>query len=85
MTQASEINRTLDAVDQMTHSLQAVAQSAELAAIIANHAADNATKSGQAMDLTVQNILSLRETVGELPKKLGDWENLLNKFPAWCL
>lgn len=70
LTQASEINRTLDAVDQMTHSLQAVAQSAELAALIANHAAHNATKSGQAMDLTVQNILSLRETVGETAKKV---------------
>lgn len=70
LTQASEINRTLDAVDQMTNSMKAVAESAKQAASIANHAADNATKSGQAMDLTVQNILSLRETVGETAKKV---------------
>ncbi|MBH8565067.1 methyl-accepting chemotaxis protein [Nostoc sp. CENA67] len=70
LIQAAEINRTLDAVDKMTHSMQAVAASAQQAAKVANHAADNATKSGQAMDLTVQNILSLRETVGETAKKV---------------
>ncbi|MBN3898948.1 MAG: GAF domain-containing protein [Nostoc sp. NOS(2021)] len=70
LTQAAEINRTLDAVDQMTQSMQAVAESAEKAAFIANHAAHTATKSGHAMDLTVQNILSLRETVGETAKKV---------------
>ncbi|BAT53999.1 methyl-accepting chemotaxis protein [Nostoc sp. NIES-3756] len=70
LTQAAEINRTLDAVDKMTHSMQAVADSAQQAATVANHAAITATKSGQAMDLTVQNILSLRETVGETAKKV---------------
>lgn len=70
LIQAAEINRTLDAVDKMTHSMQAVAASAQQAAKVANHAADNATKSGQAMDLTVQNILSLKETVGETAKKV---------------
>jgi len=70
LLQAAEINRTLDAVDQMTYSIQAVAKNAQQAAVIANHAAQTATKSGQAMDLTVQNILSLRETVGETAKKV---------------
>ncbi|RCJ20639.1 chemotaxis protein [Nostoc sp. ATCC 43529] len=70
LTQAAQINRTLDAVDQMTQSMQAVAESAEKAAFIANHAAHNATQSGHAMDLTVQNILSMRETVGETAKKV---------------
>lgn len=70
LAQAGEINRTLDAVDQMTSSIQAVAASAQQAAVIANHAAHTATKSGHAMDLTVQNILSLRETVGETAKKV---------------
>ncbi|OUL37091.1 chemotaxis protein [Nostoc sp. T09] len=70
LTQAAEITRTLDAVDHMTHSIQAVAENAQQAAVIANHAAHTATKSGQAMDLTVQNILSLRETVGETAKKV---------------
>ncbi|QKQ72674.1 methyl-accepting chemotaxis protein [Nostoc sp. TCL240-02] len=70
LTQAAEINHTLDAVDQMTQSMKAVAESAEKAAFVANHAANTATKSGHAMDLTVQNILSLRETVGETAKKV---------------
>jgi twitching motility protein PilJ len=70
LTQAEQINRTLDAVDNMTHSMQAVATSAEQASIVANHAAHTATKSGQAMDLTVQNILSLRQTVGETTRKV---------------
>ncbi|MBD2680761.1 MULTISPECIES: methyl-accepting chemotaxis protein [Nostoc] len=70
LTQAAQINRTLDAVDQMTQSMQAVAESAEKAAFVANHAAHNATQSGHAMDLTVQNILSMRETVGETAKKV---------------
>lgn len=70
LTQAAEINRTLDAVDQMTHSIQAVAENAQQAAVIANNAAHTATQSGQAMDLTVKNILSLRETVGETAKKV---------------
>ncbi|MDF5736517.1 MULTISPECIES: methyl-accepting chemotaxis protein [unclassified Nostoc] len=70
LTQAAEINRTLNAVDKMTQSMQSVAESAEKAAFIANHAAHTATKSGHAMDLTVQNILSLRETVGETAKKV---------------
>ncbi len=70
LIQAAEINRTLDAVDKMTQSMQSVAESAEKAAFIANHATHTATKSGHAMDLTVQNILSLRETVGETAKKV---------------
>ncbi|MBN3946906.1 MAG: GAF domain-containing protein [Nostoc sp. NMS7] len=70
LIQAAEINRTLDAVDKMTQSMKSVAESAEKAAFIANHATHTATKSGHAMDLTVQNILSLRETVGETAKKV---------------
>ncbi len=70
LTQAAEINHTLDAVDHMTQSMKSVAESAEKAAFVANHAAHTATKSGHAMDLTVQNILSLRETVGETAKKV---------------
>ncbi|WP_418006456.1 methyl-accepting chemotaxis protein [Nostoc piscinale] len=70
LVQAEEINRALDAVDNMTHSMQAVANSAEQAATVANNAAQNASKSEEAMYLTVQNILSLRETVGETAQKV---------------
>lgn len=70
LTQAAEINRTLDAVDYMTQSIQQVAASAQQAASVANTAAQTAKKSGMAMDMTVQNILHLRETVGETAKKV---------------
>ncbi|NMG08798.1 methyl-accepting chemotaxis protein [Brasilonema sp. UFV-L1] len=70
LTQAAEINHTLDAVDNMTQSIEYVAQSAQQAALIANSAAQTAKKSGIAMDMTVQNILYLRETVGETTKKV---------------
>lgn len=70
LSQTAEINRTLDAVDDMTHSMQTVAASAQQAATVAQDASRTAKKSGQAMDLTVQNILHLRETVGETAKKV---------------
>ncbi|MEC4817522.1 MAG: methyl-accepting chemotaxis protein, partial [Scytonema sp. PMC 1069.18] len=44
--------------------------SAQQAATVANTAAHTAKKSGIAMDMTVQNILHLRETVGETAKKV---------------
>lgn len=70
LIQAAEINRTLEAVDNMTNSMKTVAANAQQAAIVANHAAHTATESEQAMDLTVQNILNLRETVGETARKV---------------
>ncbi len=69
-TQASEISRTLNAVDSMTYSMKAVAQNAHEAAVVANSAATTATQSGAAMDLTVESIVHLRETVGETAKKV---------------
>lgn len=70
LAQAAEIDHTLNAVDQMTASIQAVADSAQQAAIVAQNASTTAAKSSQAMDMTVQNILHLRETVGETAKKV---------------
>lgn len=70
LSQAAEITRTLDAVDEMAQSMQAVAENAQEAANIANTARSTASNSGKAMELTVQNILGLRETVGETAKKV---------------
>ncbi|MBR8837023.1 MAG: GAF domain-containing protein [Stigonema ocellatum SAG 48.90 = DSM 106950] len=70
LSQTLEITHVLDAVDVMTESIQSVAISAQQAATIAKSASRTAKKSGQAMDLTVQNILHLRETVGETAKKV---------------
>ena len=69
-TQASAINRTLNAVDSMASSMKEVAQNAHEAAVVANSAATTASQSGAAMDLTVENIVHLRETVGDTAKKV---------------
>ncbi|MEM6753596.1 MAG: methyl-accepting chemotaxis protein [Cyanobacteria bacterium P01_C01_bin.38] len=69
-TQAHEISRTLNAVDSMTFSMKEVAQNAHEAAVVANTAATTASQSGAAMDLTVENIVHLRETVGDTAKKV---------------
>jgi methyl-accepting chemotaxis protein PixJ len=70
LKQAQEINRTLDAVDQMTLSIQAVANSATQAAEVARIAYRTAETGGAAMDLTVENIMGLRQTIGETAKKV---------------
>ena len=70
LKQVEETNRTLDSVEQMTRSMEAVAVSARQAALVARTASTTAEKGGVAMDLTVRNILGLRETVGETAKKV---------------
>lgn len=70
LKQVEETNRTLDSVEQMTQSMEAVAVSARQAAQVARTASNTAEKGGAAMDLTVRNILGLRETVGETAKKV---------------
>jgi twitching motility protein PilJ len=70
LKQATEINNTLNTVDNMTYSMQHVAANARQAAIVANNAANNAEASEQAIDRTVKKIMNLRETVGETAKKV---------------
>ncbi len=70
IVQTEKINRILNAVEQMTNSTQTIANTVEVAAATAKIAARTANESGQAMDLTVQNILSLRKTVDETAKKV---------------
>ncbi|MCU0565366.1 MAG: methyl-accepting chemotaxis protein [Oculatellaceae cyanobacterium Prado106] len=82
LRQAEETTRTLDSVEQMTQSIQQVADRAQQAALVAKTASETAEAGGSAMDLTVQNILSLRETVGETAKKvkrLGESSQQISK------
>ena len=85
LTQAQEISHTLDAVDNMSQSMRDIASSAQQAALIADNAKSTAAESGKAMDLTVQNILHLRTTVGETAKKvkrLGESTQEINRVVA---
>ena len=80
--QAVETSRTLDSVEQMTHSIQTVASSAREAAAVTRSAATTAEAGETAMDLTVQNILALRDTIGETAKKvkrLGESSQQISK------
>src|ERR687886_20779 len=70
LTQAEEIIRTLGSVEQMTLSIQAVAESAHQAAAVARTASTTAQSGGQAMERTVEGIMKLRATVGETSKKV---------------
>jgi len=82
LRQAEETTRTLDSVEEMTHSIQTVATSARRAAEVAQNASFTAEAGGDAIDRTVQNILNLRETVGETAKKvkrLGESSQQISK------
>ena len=70
LRQADEVTHTLSSVEEMTTSIQQVANSARQAAAVANTASSTAETSGHAMDLTVQNILNLRDIIGETSKKV---------------
>ena len=82
LNQAEEITHTLDSLEQMTLSIQAVADSARLATEVAHTASTNAEVGGAAMELTVQSILNLRDTVAETAnkvKRLGESSQQISK------
>ncbi|MEM6521390.1 MAG: GAF domain-containing protein, partial [Cyanobacteria bacterium P01_C01_bin.70] len=82
LRQADEVTTTLASVQAMTASIQQVADSARQAADVASTASLTAENSGQAMDLTVQNILNLRDIIGETSKKvkrLGESSQQISK------
>lgn len=82
MRQADETSRTLGSVEMMMASIQQVSASAQQAAVVAREASSTAEAGGLAMDFTVQNILGLRETIGETAKKvkrLGESSQQISK------
>ncbi|MEM7771165.1 MAG: methyl-accepting chemotaxis protein [Cyanobacteria bacterium P01_A01_bin.37] len=70
LDQSQTITHTLRSVESMTTSIQEVASSAMEAAQIAREASDAAAKGGDAMELTVESIEDLRNTVSEASKKV---------------
>lgn len=82
LRQAQETMLTLESVEHMTDSIRAVAESAHRAAEVTRTASMTAEAGGSAMDLTVQNILALRDTIGETAKKvkrLGESSQQISK------
>ena len=70
LAQAEQTTRTLDSVGEMRLSIQSVAAQAEEAAAVARTASETAMAGEEAMDLTVGNIMELRQTVGQTAKKV---------------
>jgi methyl-accepting chemotaxis protein len=70
ISEAAEIRGTLNSFEQMTDSIQTVANNANQASSIANDAYSVVQEGSAAMEQTVTSILSLRTTVGETAKKM---------------
>jgi twitching motility protein PilJ len=82
LKQAAQTTQTLDSVESMTQAIAKVAEQAQQAAVVAKTASETAGVGESAMDLTVQNILGLRETVGQTAKKvkrLGESSQQISK------
>jgi len=70
LKQAEETTYILDSVEQMTDSIQTVADNAHRAAEVARSASNTAESGEFAMDVTVQKITSLRQTIEDATKKV---------------
>ncbi|MUG95556.1 PAS domain-containing protein [Scytonema sp. UIC 10036] len=70
LAQTEEIIRTLDEVERMNQSIQAVAESANQTTEVARTALDITVAAGQAMELTVSSILDLRQVVTQTAEKV---------------
>ncbi len=80
--QNTEIVSTLDSVEQMTLSIQSVADSATLAAQVARNASNSAQAGETAMERTVFSIINLRDTIAQTAKKvknLGEASQQISK------
>ena len=70
IAEAEETRNTLMSVEQLSHSIQAVATNANQAEQIADDTYNTIVNSTNNMDLTVESILTLRTTVSETVKKM---------------
>ncbi|MGB3298443.1 MAG: methyl-accepting chemotaxis protein [Phormidesmis sp.] len=70
LQQAEQTTLTLNSMGEMTASIQQVAQQAQEAAAVARTASATAITGEEAMNLTVSNILAMRQTVGQTAKKV---------------
>ncbi len=70
LSQAEEINLTLNNIDQINRSVETVASYAQEAAQIARHGSIQAKEGDLAMDATVNSIEKIRTTVANTAKKV---------------
>ncbi|WP_168643853.1 methyl-accepting chemotaxis protein [Dolichospermum sp. UHCC 0259] len=65
-----KMHQSLETIENMTIAIQSIADIAQQAVTIVNDANHTATKTGAEMDLTLQNIFCVQETVDEIAKKV---------------
>ncbi|BAZ87994.1 methyl-accepting chemotaxis protein [Dolichospermum compactum] len=65
-----KMHQSLENIENMTITIQSIADIAQQAVTIVNDANHTATKTGAEMDLTLQNIFCVQETVDEITKKV---------------
>ncbi|MFO5475168.1 MAG: methyl-accepting chemotaxis protein [Dolichospermum sp.] len=68
--ESEQNNRSLETIDNMTIAIVSIANIAQQAVTIINDANYAATETESAMDLTLQNIFLVQETVSEIVKKV---------------
>lgn len=82
LRQSEDATQTLLSIDQMTASIQAVAESAQQAAAVTRDASTTAASSQVAIDFTAHSIVELRETMSETAhkmKRLGESSQSISK------
>ncbi len=82
LQQVAEVNQTLDSIQNMTVTMQTVANSAQQAAQVAHSVSATARTGEVAMDSSVASILGLRGTIAETSKKvkrLGESSQQISK------
>jgi methyl-accepting chemotaxis protein len=85
LQQATQINQLLNSVQAMADSIQQVADNASLAATVAQTAAATAETGGETMELTIANIIELRQVLAETAqkvKRLGESSQQISKVVA---
>ncbi|MGY6528837.1 MAG: methyl-accepting chemotaxis protein [Cyanobacterium sp.] len=70
LKEVEQTNKTLASVQKMSYSIEEVAANASQAATLADDAYEVTKKGSDAMDKTVESIVSLRTNVGETAKKM---------------
>jgi methyl-accepting chemotaxis protein PixJ len=70
LVQAQEISLILESIQAVMVSIQSVANSAQEASTVAGQASETSETGRAAIDRAVQNILSLRDVIGETAKKV---------------
>ncbi|NJR69397.1 MAG: methyl-accepting chemotaxis protein [Synechococcales cyanobacterium CRU_2_2] len=81
IAEARSLRDTMEAVEDISESIQEVATNASQASRLTKDTYITVQSGTESMDKTVESILGLRATVGETAKKSSGWANRPKRFP----